>query len=108
MNFDEYQKAAVSTAIYPKAQAVVYPILGLTNESGEVAGKLKKIFRDGNGEFTQEARQNLADELGDVLWYIAATARDLEITMNEIAERNIAKLQDRKVRGVIGGSGDNR
>jgi len=108
MTFDEYQEAAVATAIYPKAQVIVYPTLGLTNEAGEVAGKLKKIYRDGNGEFTLEARQKIADELGDVLWYMAALARDLDITLSSIADANIAKLKDRQVRGVLGGSGDNR
>lgn len=103
MTFSEYQEAARSTAIYPRDRAIVYPALGLTGEAGEVAEKVKKWIRDGNLD-----KEAIAKELGDVLWYIAALSGDLGIDMDEIAQRNIQKLQDRAARGKIQGSGDNR
>lgn len=103
MTFNEYQKMARSTAIYPRDRAIVYPALGLTGEAGEVAEKVKKWIRDGNLD-----KEAIAKELGDVLWYIAALSGDLSIDMDEIALRNIQKLQDRASRGKIQGSGDNR
>ena len=103
MTFSEYQEAARSTAIYPRDRAIVYPALGLTGEAGEVAEKVKKWIRDGSLD-----KEAIAKELGDVLWYIAALSGDLDIDMDEIAQRNIQKLQDRAARGKIQGSGDNR
>tara|TARA_R100001015_G_C4595514_1_gene150736 strand:- start:105 stop:461 length:357 start_codon:yes stop_codon:yes gene_type:complete len=100
---NDYQRAAVSTAIYKKEHAVIYPALGLAAEAGEVANKVKKILRD--GKFDREA---IADEVGDCLWYIAALCRDLNIDMQQIADNNIKKLKDRLERGVISGSGDDR
>jgi len=100
---NDYQRAAVSTAIYKKEHAVIYPALGLAAEAGEVANKVKKILRD--GKFDREA---IADEVGDCLWYIAALCRDLNIDMQQIADNNIKKLKDRLERGVISGSGDKR
>ena len=108
MNLDEYQIKATATAIYPADQAIQYLTLGLVSEAGEVAGKLKKIIRDRNGVIGVYEKGVIADELGDVLWYIACLAVELNITMSTIAENNISKLQDRQSRGVIGGSGDKR
>ena len=102
-DLDMYQQVAKQTAIYPREQAIIYPTLGLTGEAGEVANKVKKILRDGDFD-----RKAIADEIGDCLWYIAALCRDLNVNMNDVARANISKLQDRKKRGVISGSGDNR
>jgi len=108
MDFISYQKAARSTAIYPNQYRIMYPALGLCGESGEVAEKVKKLFRDSNGVLTTEKRQELKKEIGDVLWYCANLAADLDLELNEIATANIEKLQSRKERGVLKGSGDNR
>jgi NTP pyrophosphatase (non-canonical NTP hydrolase) len=109
MDFIDYQIAAIRTAVYPRSQAVIYPTLGLTNEAGEVAGKVKKVLRDGDGNFTdQERLDQIIDELGDVLWYAAVLSADLGTTLQYVAERNISKLQDRFVRGAIKGDGDKR
>lgn len=111
MEFSQYQVEATKTAIYPDRGAIgglLYATLGLTNEAGEVAGKLKKVLRDNGGELTQEKRSELAAELGDVLWYCAAIADELGYSLAYIAKQNIQKLYDRAERGVIGGSGDNR
>lgn len=108
MTFDEYQEEAVATAIYGDGDAIIYPALGLVNEAGEVAGKVKKVLRDNDGIFNDEQNTKIADEIGDVLWYMAALARDLGWSLDAIATRNILKLKDRKARGVIQGSGDTR
>lgn len=108
MNFKEYQEKAVSTAVYSSKYKVMYPTLGLAGEAGEVADKVKKVYRDSNGEFSSEKRMEIAKEIGDVLWYCAALANDLEFDLDLIAQMNIDKLLSRKERGVIHGSGDNR
>ena len=103
MDMDDFQKLAAETAIYSNKHAVIYPALGLAAEAGEVANKVKKILRDGDFD-----RKAIADEIGDCLWYIAALCRDLNVSMNDVAQTNLHKLQDRQKRGVISGSGDNR
>lgn len=108
MNFDEYQDAAKKTAIYPDDTKVIYPALGLASEAGEVAGKVKKILRDTDGLVTDERQAELAKEIGDVLWYLAALASDLNLDLDDIANENIAKLADRQERGKLRGDGDNR
>ncbi len=109
MDFDEYQKKSRETAQYPViGHGVVYPTLGLTNEAGEVAGKIKKVFRDKGGEISPETREALKSELGDVLWYLAQTCTELDLSLDEVAQANLQKLSDRQARGKIQGDGDNR
>lgn len=106
MNISDYQTQAVKTAIYK--HDIIYPALGLANEAGEVLGKIKKVLRDNDGDFTPEMSKAISDEIGDVLWYIAALSRDLGIPLIQIAQNNLDKLNSRMARGVLGGSGDNR
>lgn len=87
---------------------IVYPTLGLINEAGEFAGKIKKIFRDKNGQFSEEDLKALKAELGDVLWYFTQICTNLGFTLEEVAEQNLDKLFSRLERGVIQGEGDNR
>lgn len=108
MTFNEYQELAKSTAIYPETVRLIYPVLGLCGESGEVAEKVKKLFRDSKGEVTPEFKENLKKELGDVLWYLAAVSSDIGLNLGEVAQANYQKLKDRKERNMIHGSGDNR
>ena len=111
LTFEDYQDQAIQTAIYPDRYGMgglTYAVLGLTNEAGEVAGKLKKILRDGNGELTEVARESLLAELGDVVWYLALVADELSEPLENVAQANLDKLNSRKERGVLGGSGDNR
>src|ERR1700690_3867053 len=109
MNFTEYQQKAKATAKYPViGHGVIYPTLGLTNEAGEVSGKIKKVFRDKDGVISEETREALKAELGDVLWYLSQVATELNLSLDEIAEHNIVKLLDRQARGKIQGDGDNR
>jgi NTP pyrophosphatase (non-canonical NTP hydrolase) len=109
MTFQEYQDEARKTAIYPnKDNNFIYPTLGLAGEAGEVAEKIKKVIRDGNGIVTEEKKVEITKELGDVLWYVANLAKELGISMDEVATKNIEKLQSRQQRGELHGSGDNR
>jgi NTP pyrophosphatase (non-canonical NTP hydrolase) len=80
----------------------------LANEAGEVAGKIKKIFRDKDGVISASDRDALSRELGDVLWYLAQVASELDLSLDEIAEHNITKLADRQSRDRIQGDGDDR
>ncbi len=96
MNFEEYQTAASRTALYPgRLKNLEYPTLGLAGEAGEVANIVKKIQRDHGGVITDETRAKLKDELGDVLWYISACADELGLTLGEVAEYNVSKLEKR-------------
>jgi len=101
MTFDKYQRMAQSTAIYPDKFKVYYPALGLAGEAGEVANKVKKIMRDSK-------EYDIAGEVGDVLWYAAALCSDLGLSLGDVAAKNLNKLNSRKTRGVLSGSGDNR
>lgn len=109
MDFNEYQKLASETAIYPnKGNNIEYPTLGLAGEAGEICNIVKKIQRDSVGIITEESREKLLYEVGDLLWYCAALAYELGLSLDYIAKANLAKLKSRKERGVLGGSGDKR
>jgi len=109
LGLDAYQVGAGRTALYPRLELPwIYPALGLSNEAGEVLGKLKKVIRDHSGEISDETREALADELGDVLWYVAMLAEELGLHLGEIGHRNLAKLADRSARDAIRGDGDKR
>ncbi len=109
MNFTEYQKKSQETAVYPnKGNNYIYPTLGLVGEAGEIANKVKKVDRDDSGKMTQERRENIKKELGDVLWYVAQLATELGLELDEVAEINLARLNSRKKRGALQGSGDDR
>lgn len=109
MNFDEYQTKSRKTAGYPAiGHPVIYPALGLVNEAGEVAGKIKKVFRDKGGEINDETRSALKAELGDVLWYVAQVCTELGLSLDEVAGYNLEKLYSRLERGTLRGDGDDR
>ena len=104
-----YQEKACETAIFPKRQAMEYLTLGLTGESGEIANKVKKFIRDGAAKDEYLAKRiEIAYEIGDVMWYCAVLAQELEMNLGHIMEKNLEKLADRKARGVISGDGDKR
>jgi NTP pyrophosphatase (non-canonical NTP hydrolase) len=106
---NRYQEEAWETAIYPaKGDNLYYPALGLAGEAGEVCNKVKKIMRDQDGVPTLKQKQEIAKELGDVLWYLATLATELDSHLGCIAGDNLEKLADRKKRNMLGGSGDNR
>ena len=107
-DLDMYQKVALTTAIYPREQAIIYPTLGLTGEAGEVANKVKKIIRDGSDSKDEKLVSEIKAEIGDCLWYIAVLANDFNIKLSDIASTNLEKLANRKKNNTIHGSGDTR
>jgi NTP pyrophosphatase (non-canonical NTP hydrolase) len=109
MPLNTYQRESRKTwSLIHTDHPIVYPTLGLVNEAGELAGKIKKIFRDKGGVIGEEDRQALKGELGDVLWYFAQICTELDLTLEEVAEANLEKLLSRLERGKIRGDGDNR
>ncbi len=111
LDLDEYQRLAGRTAQYPghdEERLAMYPALGLAGEAGEVCEHFKKALRDDGGVLTDERRQAVAKELGDVLWYVAAIATELGLSLGEVGQGNLEKLLSRQRRGVIKGDGDDR
>ncbi len=111
MMFYSYQQEAAKTAIYPgrgTLKGLEYAVLGLCGEAGEVANKLKKVLRDHCGLLTKDRKEELAKEIGDVIWYISAIADELGYDLHEIAAMNLDKLQGRQRDGTLQGSGDVR
>ena len=106
LTFNNYQKSARETAIYK--DGIFYPVLGLCGESGEVADKIKKIYRDNNGIISEDNKEQLVKEMGDVLWYLANMATDLNMTLEDVARKNLEKIQIRQQKNLIHGEGDNR
>ena len=108
--FDSYEQEAMLTDHYPRVHSAdgsilpVDPALALGGEAGEFSEKVKKAWRDN----THLDRRMAVLELGDVLWYITAAARDLGYTLADVATMNIDKLRSRRARGVLAGSGDER
>ena len=116
MTFDEYQQLAISTdtfGVNGKTQPITSPafiskLLGLVGESGELAEKFKKIYRDNNSQLGPDQLKSIEKELGDVLWYIQALCNYLGLSLEEVAQANLDKVLDRKARGASHGSGDDR
>lgn len=109
MDFETYQEKALKTAKYPRLGGTyVYPTLGLVGEAGEVAEKIKKITRDNKGIITKTDKKALQKELGDVLWYLAALSKELNINLQDVATTNIKKLQGRQEKNTLQGEGDDR
>ena len=107
-SFYEYENLAKNFALYPEAGsgsplALAYCALGLTGEAGEYSEKVKKLIRDGKFD-----KPLALKELGDVLWYLTASAREMGYSLADVAEVNIVKLMDRQERGQLQGSGDER
>jgi len=110
MTFDEYQKQALTTAYNthePLMEKTIWA-MGVAGEAGEVVEKWKKIVAYNEGKITQQDLDELAKELGDVVWYIAVMAHSLGLSFDDIMNRNVEKLKSRHARGVIKGKGDNR
>jgi NTP pyrophosphatase (non-canonical NTP hydrolase) len=116
IDMDDYQTESLKTAVYPVGQGKLYTVLGLANEAGEVAGVVKKIIRQDvylSSCLTEEEndrmnQEKIKAELGDVLWYLAAVAKEYNLKLSDVAQYNMDKLKDRAERGVLRGSGDNR
>lgn len=134
LTFNQYSADVTRHAQYPnEGRNMVYPAMGIVGESGELADKIKKYWRNESaktlekfaGSFAamqdhaclnamsaksmpDEFRMEVAKEIGDVLWYLNALAKEINFTLEEIAALNMQKLRDRAERNVIKSIGDNR
>lgn len=109
VDFFDLDNLVRKTWVYPNiGDNLIYPVLGLCGEAGEVAEKVKKLIRDHDGILTPKIELELAKELGDVLWYISATAQELGFSSEFIMNAVKDKLLSRKDRDVLHGDGDNR
>lgn len=113
MQFSDYQKQTRTTAQYPDiGKNFIFPTLGLVGEAGEVAEKIKKLIRDKAQSvpagMTEDDRAEIKKELGDVLWYLTQLATEINVTLDDVAETNLAKTRSRQERQQISGDGDNR
>lgn len=110
LDMDLYQEQAHETSHNTRigGDALLYPVLGLCGETGELANKVKKIHRDHDGLIGEDDLLALKQEIGDCIWYLAELCTQLGISLSDVADLNLFKLRSRKQRGVIGGSGDNR
>lgn len=113
MQLDYYQQQAYETADYPNMGSnLLYPALKLNGEAGEVAEKIGKNWRNlgitNPNDLNADQKHALVLELGDVIWYVAALAKELCVSLDYVAQENLRKLRDRKERGVIKSEGDRR
>ena len=110
LTLNAYQTLARETAIYPANVKVIYPAMSLAEEAGEVAGKVSKLLRKhGTVEnMPNDVRTAIVKEVGDVFWQAVNLLADLGVLAGDCAQMNLDKLKDRKERGVLDGSGDNR
>lgn len=108
MTLNEYQQTTLETADCPEEYRIVYPALGMAGEAGEVADKVKKVIRDNNADFSPLRCEEIAMEIGDVLWCCAVLAGRIGYRLDTIARMDNRKLESRRLRGKLGGSGDNR
>lgn len=106
--FADYTQPYIEGGDKPVRVDYVYPSLGLSEEAGEVAGKFAKAVRDNNGVIDDERREAIIKELGDVTWFVAELCTLLNVSLEEVMVKNIEKLESRRERNVIHGSGDNR
>ena len=113
MDFNRYQEQAKKYDLFKQTGdyntvSFVEKVLGLTGEAGETADKVKKILRDKGGMIGDDDKREIVKELGDTLWYISAIALYLGVPLDEVAQRNIEKLESRWERNKLHGEGDNR
>lgn len=108
-DFDNYQESCKKTAVYPNiGKNFTYPTIGLMGEAGEVANKVKKLIRDDNSKISKEKSDDIAHEIGDMMWYIAQLSTELNLKLSDIVQMNLEKLASREKRDQLHGSGDNR
>ena len=108
LTFKEYEEVAMTTKAGWNKNEILYPLIGMCGETGEVADKIKKVLRDKNGDFSDIDRLAILTEIGDTLWYMAALCQDLGYSLQTAANINLAKVTRRRVENTIHGEGDNR
>jgi NTP pyrophosphatase (non-canonical NTP hydrolase) len=106
MDFDEYQRLSRQTAVYPhQGDNYIYPTLGLVSEAGELADRIKRIARDDDEVVTPGKVEEIASEIGDILWYAAQVSTEFGLSLNDIAQANLTKLLARLDKGTLHGFG---
>ncbi len=102
MTFDEYQDDAAATdpSVISKNSDISVLLLGLSGETGSLLTLYKKWLRDGDAY--QIVKERLGEEMGDILWYLAAIARQRGLSLDEIAQTNLRKTQSRWLEGSVG------
>ena len=108
LDFKEYEKVAMSTKVGWNNNEILYPLIGMCGETGEVADKIKKVLRDKNGDFSEDDRIEILKEIGDTLWYMTALCHDLGYSLEDAANINLSKIVKRRAENTIHGEGDNR
>lgn len=108
MEIKQYEEVIKMTAVFPQEIGLLYCTLGVNGEAGEIAEKVKKLYRDSNGEMTEELRQSLIKEIGDVIWYCAALSSVLGVSLEEVLDKNYEKLMKRRATNTLHGNGDDR
>mgnify|MGYP000932354050 CR=1 FL=1 len=108
--FSEFHARVLDTLMLSGAERLDldHMAYGLLEESGEVAGELKRLMREDNGHMNTPRREAILKEMGDVLWYLDALATVLDSSLEEVATNVAKKLADRKARGVLMGRGGDR
>lgn len=104
MDLKEYQEKCLVT--WGGEQKLIRSFLGIAGEAGELAERVKKYLRGDYG--LDELKARSGKEIGDVLYYLAVTAHELGLNLDDIAQQNIAKLAKRQAEGKIKGDGDER
>lgn len=107
-NINEYMGWVSDFAIYPEygtgsKSELMYLALGAASEAGEIAGKVKKFYRDG-----ELSKEDLVSEIGDVFWYLVMLCNALDVLPSQALELNHNKLSERAFKNTLSGSGDNR
>ena len=110
MNLNEYQEKAKKTDLHTKVEAneLDYYLLGLTSEVGEVAGRMKRVYRDQKGKISLVEKERIKKELGDVLWYLSAICDRFDFSLEEVAELNLKKLSNRMENDTLRGEDPDR
>lgn len=108
VSLEDYLNFTNTTAIYPEAGTgsnteLYYLSLGLVSEAGEVAGKVKKLIRDGVYD-----QGGIIKEIGDVFWYAVRLCDAVGYSPTDALQINMSKLSNRKEAGTISGNGDER
>lgn len=106
-SFLEYEEFVKKTKD-PICNDILYLTTAMCGEAGEVADKVKKIYRDHEGIVDSVAAQEIAAELGDTLWYLTALAVKLQVPLWSIAKCNMDKINRRITMGTLHGKGDYR
>lgn len=126
LTMNEYQEKAMQTCL-PESNNIFYMLSNLIGEVGEFASKAGKHMRKGKLFITttdrdddgkilhtqswyvnEEERALMLSEIGDILWQTAGLASVMGVSLEEVAQENLAKLASRQQRNVIAGDGDKR